>query len=127
MATEDITYVLFENSEARERKKELLLSEINLLRIRRALSKYKLLRSQELLLKEEAAKIMKGLIRKINLLMRTLPSLKTMPKLLKKEYVEKKKESLESFESLSKISQGNVEEDSIEMELRRIKEKLNSL
>ncbi len=113
-------HIRLENSEAVQGKRDLLSSEINLLKIFQSIENFKRLRSMEVKKKKLILKKSKEIKTNLSKLGAILPGLK-IPKILKKEVsqMKEKKEKL-SFEIPKK--KGNIEEQLLE-----IQERLNRL
>ena len=95
---ENFIHIKLENFEAITSKKDLLSSEINLLKIFQILENYKRLRSEELNKRILILKRSKEIKKNLSNFQSTLPSLK-IPKILKKGYSEliPKEEKLKSL------------------------------
>lgn len=120
MAGENILHVKFEFQEALQSKKDLLSSQINLLRTSKAIKNYKSLRSQELNQKAKLLKKIKSTKTNIGKLKRILPKVK-IPDILKDGHERKE---LEDFKTKN---QEVKDRSNIESQLRDIQEKLTAL
>lgn len=90
---------------AKESKKKILLSEINLLEIKKHISNYKELRIEEFKTKGKISQKMKSIRNDIAQLEKTLPKLK-IPKILKRE---EKTEIIQKIEPQKKINSNDLE------------------
>ena len=112
---ENPIHLRFGNIEAKNAKKELLSSEVSILKMRQIIQEYKKIRIKEFEKKEKISSKLKSLKTEINKLQKTLPKLK-LPKELEKERKTKNKDYLEM------AKYGTVEE-----QLRQIQNKLKQL
>ena len=117
---ENIIHIKLEYQEALEAKKDILFSEMNLLKIAKKIQKYKELRKEELDLKLNILKKIKETKTEIRKLQRTLPKLE-IPEILKKS-----QENFETKEIGEKVRE-KQDEDNLEYELKEIQNKLASL
>lgn len=118
MKKETLIHVKFEYEEALQGKREILSSEVNLLKIAKAIEKYRSLRNEELKTKLKLYKKLKDLNSSINKTKTTLPKLK-IPEILQKNKEEKTE---------IKESPKTKEYDSnLESELKNIQKKLKAL
>lgn len=108
--TNELIHVKFERDEAILAKEDLLLTEIECLRVMKNIKKYRFLRTKELKIKARLKTRIGGTITKIKKLRTTLPKVKT-PQIIKK----------------IKESEIPKQDDKIELELKQIQEKLNAL
>ena len=136
---DNLIHVKLEYEEARQSKRDILLTEASLLKIARIIKTYKELRVRELELKEELKERFEELRANIRATRAYLPILK-MPKLL--EDIEKKhEEKMERLEETAEIKKPKEKklpiiqpkkiekqkEDPLEAQLREIQEKLGQL
>src|SRR3989344_6635398 len=139
MAKENLIHVKLEYEEARQSKRDILLTEASLLKIARIIKTYKELRVRELELKGELKERFEELRANIRATRAYLPILK-MPKLL--EDIERKhEEKMERLEETAEIKKQKEKklpiiqpkkvekqkEDPLEAQLREIQEKLGQL
>ncbi|NCO17943.1 hypothetical protein COT60_02110 [Candidatus Pacearchaeota archaeon CG09_land_8_20_14_0_10_30_9] len=117
---ENFIHIKLENFEAITSKKDLLSSEINLLKIFQILENYKRLRSEELNKRILILKKSKEIKKNLSNFQSTLPSLK-IPKILKKGY----SELIPKEEKLGVVTL--KKKGKIEDQLLEIQEKLKSL
>jgi hypothetical protein len=130
-----LVHVRLEYDDAVASKKELLSTEISLIKIAQAIRKYKLFRDRELDLKEDVLNKIKDTKSSMRKLKVALPELK-IPKILQKkaekheiasremeEYSKRIKETKEKIE----IRKKEKHEDSLEFQLREIQSRLNQL
>lgn len=111
--TDSPIHVKLDYVEAKDAKKEVLSSQINLLELKKGLSNYKKLRLDELRKKEKLSQKIKNIKTNIAKLEKTLPKVKK-PKFMKKEREEVKVNK-------------NLSPSSLEQELNKIKAKLKRL
>jgi len=116
---ENIIHIKLEYQEALEAKKDILSSEMNLLRIAKKIKKYREFREEELELKLELFKKIKETKANIGKLQKTLPTLK-IPEILKKY-----QEDTEII-GIKKTTKEKPYDD-LEYELQKIKDKLDAL
>jgi len=117
MKNENLIYVKFEHDEAIQSKKDILSSEMGLIKVAKIMKRYHLLRMEELKLKIKLYRRLKEINKDVKKLQTTLPKVE-MPKILKKEEEPKK------IEKPQKIQ---VYDDSLELQLQEIQNKLKSL
>ncbi len=118
---ENLIHIKFEYWDALKTKKDILSSEMSLLKIMKSIKKYRSLRSEELNSKLELHKKLKEMIINIKKLQKILPEVE-MPKILKKD---KEDEKIEDIEKKVKITK-EYDED-LESQLQEIQEKLRNL
>lgn len=118
MNNENLIHVKVNSEEAIELKKEILASEISLLKMMRYLKLFHTLRSQEFNLKETLNQQTKNVKLEINHIKRIFPKIKISPMIKKEEKAEIKKQTQKT-----KASQ----EKTIEEELAEIQGRLNRL
>jgi hypothetical protein len=116
---ENTIYIKLEYEEAVKAKRDILFSEMNLLKIAKRIKKYEDFRKEELNSKLNISKNIKEIKTNIGKLQRILPKLE-IPEILKKP-----QEIFEMARTKSKIKD-EYEED-IEYELKEIQERLNAL
>ncbi|MCK5043382.1 hypothetical protein KAR52_00040 [Candidatus Pacearchaeota archaeon] len=117
MKNENLIHVKLEYGEALQSKRNVLSSEMNLLRITKSTKRYKLLRSEELKLKISLLKKIKDFLMGIKKLQITLPKLE-IPEILKDE---------KNFEKIKSKIEVEEYDENLESQLKDIQEKLNSL
>jgi len=122
MKNENLIHVKLEYGEALQARRDILLSEINLLRIFSIIKKYHLFRSEELKTKLKIYRRIKEIKSDINKLQITLPELK-IPRRLKEEQEEEVKETEKSIRQIKE----SPYDENLETQLQQIKEKLNSI
>ena len=113
--SESLIHVKLEYGEALQSKKNVLSSEMNLLRITKSIKRYKTLRSEELKLKYKLYQKVKEFLTNIKKIQTTLPKLQ-IPEILKDG---KEKEKI-----IPEIEEDNSD---LETQLKEIQEKLKSL
>ena len=109
MADEKLIHVRLEYEEAIEAKKDILSSEIDLLKIIQTIKKYRELRSEEFKLKIRLYRQIKTLLTEIRRLQKNLPKLE-IPKILKEPNLERD------------VPRKKVYEDNIESQLQEIQD-----
>jgi len=119
MKNENLIYVKFEHDEAIQSKKDILSSEMGLIKIVKIMKRYHLLRMEELKLKLKLYRRLKEINKDVKKLQATLPRVE-IPKILKKEGEEEPKK-------VEKPQKVQVYEDSLEVQLQEIQNKLKSL
>lgn len=117
MKNENLIHVKLEYGEALQSKKDVLSSEMNLLRIAGIIKKYRILRLEELKIKSKLYRKIKEVITNMGKIQITLPTLK-IPEILKKT------EEIEEPEIQIKEIPYDA---SLESQLQEIQDKLNSL
>ncbi len=120
---ENLIHVKLEHGEAIQSKKDILSSEMNLLRILQIIKKYHWLRSEELQLKLKLNKRIKNMVANIKKLQKILPELQ-IPSILKKGYNEIKTENIEI--DIPKTEESAYDKN-LELQLFEIQEKLKSI
>lgn len=119
MKNENLIHIKFEYEEALQSKKDILLSEMNLLKISKTIKNYSSLRLEELDLKLKLFKKIKEINADLRKLQISLPRLK-IPEILKKD------EDTEEISKVKEIKERPYEGD-IEYELQEIQDKLRSI
>ncbi|GAH97997.1 unnamed protein product [marine sediment metagenome] len=117
MKNENLIHVKLEYGEALQSKRDVLSSEMNLLRITGIIKKYRILRLEELKIKSKLYRKIKEVITNMRNTQTTLPKLK-IPEILKKTE-ETEKPELQIKEKQYDGSLGS--------QLQEIQDKLNSL
>ena len=125
MKNENLIHVKLEYGEALKARRDILLSEMNLLRIAKIIQKYHLLRSEELITKLKIYRTIKEINTNIKKLQVTLPELK-IPKIIKNEH-EEEKEEIEEIENKVKRTKESPYDENLEFQLQEIQEKLKSI
>ena len=123
MNTERLIHIKFEHSSALEAKRDILSSEIDLIKISRRLKKYLEYRMEELEIKANMNKKLRSFKLDIGRLQNLLPPVK-IPEILKeshktREEKEKKPEKL--------VKETSEPEDDLEMQLQAIQKRLGSI
>lgn len=122
MAKDNLIHIKLEYEEALNSKKDILSSEVELLRIASEIKGYRHYRLKELELKIILLKKIKELKANINSLHKTLPTLK-LPDLLKKD----EEIYTGQHHSISKMHPKETKDLGIESQLREIERKLDEL
>jgi len=118
-------HIKLENNEAVETKRNVLIAEMNLLKILKIMRKYQILKAKELKLKEKMRLNMNSSIINIGKLQHMLPKGK-MPHILKED--EEAKRKIQTYKPKDKKAELEKKRyDDLELELQQIQEKLNSL
>lgn len=117
MIKENLIHIKLEYGEALQTKRDILSSQITLLRIAKTIRGYGFYRSNELELKLILYKEIKELKMNLGKLQKTLPKLK-IPDIIKKEGQEKKEHTVKK----TKPPERNIEE-----QLQEIQRRLNEL
>ena len=112
MKNENLIHVKFEYEEALQSKKEVLSSEMTLLKIAKIIKEYRFLRLEELKLKLKLHRRMKETITNMRKLQTILPTLE----ILKKDEDNKKVDKIKK-----------TQYDGLEYQLQEIQDKLKSL
>jgi len=121
MAKESVIHVKLDNTEAVMAKRDILTSQINLLRTAKTIRGYSFYRSKELELKISLYKKMKELKTNITKLQKILPVLK-VPEILKKE-----KKTEEKEDKYKKAKTKKTYDRGIEEQLQEIQRRLSNL
>lgn len=119
MTNENLIHIKFEYEEGLQTKKDMLSSELGILRIAKAIKKYQSSRIQELKVKINLSKKIKELKLNLTKLQKVLPKIK-IPELR-----EEKTEIKKRIESSTKTKSDGY--DDLEFELKEIREQLKSL
>lgn len=120
MKDENLIHIKLEQGEAMQRKKEVLSSEIELLKTISSMKRYQLLRSQELALKISLYKKIKIVLANIRKLEKTLPKMK-IPAILK-HHEEKQAPTIKTPRKERKIYSNDIE-----AQLKEIQDRLKEL
>jgi len=121
MTNQNLIHIKIGYEDALKAKKNILSSEMNLIRISKKVKAYRSLRIEELKFKLKLIKKIKEAKTNIGKLKRTLPKLE-IPEILK----EKEEESIEIEKLKSKIKKSSHDKN-LEIELQEIQDKLRSL
>jgi hypothetical protein len=127
MKSENLIHVKFEYGSALEAKRDILASEIDLLKISQRLKKYLEYRDQELTIKEDMERKLRALKLDFGRLQNLLPPVQ-IPEILKhsqhkaKKVLEEKEEMPQRM--VKEIPSGH---DDLEMQLQEIQNRLSSL
>ena len=120
-------HIKIHQNEAIDIKKEMLSSEMDLLKLIRIIRKYKIMRLREIKIKEKLKNNMNSSINNINKLEKMLPK-DRIPKI---EHGEEERESLKKIKTYTpKDKKKEMEDnmyDNIELELKEIQDKLKAL
>lgn len=119
---EPLIHLRFQYLEAKRAKKDILSSEINLLKIAQAMKNYQTLRMEELKRKEKIEAKMKSLRSDITKINKLLPKVK-MPKILKKEEEKPAEKTKEEKKQEKEVKTYGTIED----QLRNIQSRLQAL
>lgn len=119
---EPLIHLRFQNIEAKRAKKDILSSEISLLKISKAIKNYQVLRIEELKRKEKIQSKMKTIKSDLTKLHKLLPKIK-MPKILKKEEEKQKETKIPEKKKIKDVETYGTIED----QLRNIQERLQAL
>ncbi len=121
----ELIHIKFEYEEALDAKRDLLSSQMNLLRAVKILRRYELLRIEELKMKLKLQKMFEETIKDLKKMEKVLPKVK-IPEILQPKFEEKSLDVKE--ETKKKVEKGTVNHEiSIESQLREIQDRLNSL
>jgi len=120
MTKESVIHIKFDNAEAVTAKRDILTSQMNLLRIAKIIKGYSFYRLKELELKIVLSRKMKELKTNITKLQKVLPALK-VPEILKKEKTEEKEDEYKAAKTKKTYDR------SLEDQLQEIQKRLNKL
>lgn len=121
MKGEKLIHIKFEHDSALEAKRDILASEINLLKISRRLKQYKEYRLEELETKLKLEKKLRALKLDIGRIQNLLPGIK-IPRILKPTSKRQEEHEIEKLKIPNQEDQGEIES-----ELQKIQKKLSSL
>jgi len=118
MKNENLIHVKLEYGEALQSKRDVLSSEMSLLRIAKTIKNYHILRTEELKTKSKLHRRLKEIITNVKKMQTTLPKLK-IPEILKKD---------REIEEPKKVQVKKKQyDDSLESQLQEIQDKLKSI
>lgn len=120
MKKQSLIHVKLEYNEALQSKREILSSEMNLLRIAKLIKKYRILRTEELKIKTKLHRTLKEITTNLKKMQTSLPKLE-IPEILKKD-----REIEETISEEPKIKEEQYDEG-IESQLQEIKDKLKAI
>lgn len=120
MTKESVIHVKLNNTEAVMAKRDILISQMNLLRVAKIIKGYNFYRLKELELKIRLYRKMKEVKTNITKLQKVLPTLK-VPEILKKEKAEEKEDKYKAAKTKKTYDR------SIEEQLQEIQRRLNNL
>ncbi|MBU2052633.1 MAG: hypothetical protein KJ721_00110 [Nanoarchaeota archaeon] len=120
---ENIIHIKLEHDEALQSKRDILSSQMNLLRIAKTIKQYSILRKEEFDLKSKLLKDITETKIGLGKLQRTLPTLK-IPDILKKHHGDIKPDKKEK--KIVSVKERRYD-DNVEGQLQEIQDKLNAL
>ena len=126
MKNENFVHIRIDSNEALQSKKDILFSEISLIKAIKIMQEYKALRLNELEAKGELLKKIKEIKSSLKSLEVTLPKVK-MSKILEAGYKKESDEEEKSIKGIPKIKPRQEHEDPLETQLREIQERLGRL
>ncbi|MEK6926437.1 MAG: hypothetical protein AABW50_04125 [Nanoarchaeota archaeon] len=138
MRSENLVYIRLGYQEGVQARRDILKSQMNAVKIAQALKKYKILRVAEIELKELLHKKARDFNSDVRKMKALLPKLK-IPKILEEEEIpektitlkeisEIKRQKIQELEKKQKPKKEEIKpKDNLEIQLREIQEKLNSL
>ncbi|MEA3414104.1 MAG: hypothetical protein U9Q99_01080 [Nanoarchaeota archaeon] len=122
--TPQVIHIKINYIEAKKARREILLSEMSLLKLNKIIKNYRLLRIQELENKQKIYKKMIGIKKDLTRLQKLMPMPK-IPKLIEKNYILEK--TNQEIEEIQQPSLPKIERTTIEQELAEIQRKLKAL
>jgi hypothetical protein len=117
-------HIKLDYSEAKQGRKEILISEMNLLKLSKSIKRYKELRTAELENKQKIYQAMIEIKKNLTKLQKLMPMPK-IPKLIEDKYIPEKTE--QEIKEIVQESLPRTDTRSIEQELEDIQRKLKSL
>jgi len=127
MNTEKLIHIKFEYDSALDAKRDILASEIDLIKISKRLKKYMEYRMEELILKADMERKFRALKLDIGRLQNLLPPVK-IPEIIKNAHKVKKVEVKEVEEEPEKlVKEVEEEHDDLDIQLSEIQKRLSSL
>ncbi|MBD3247022.1 hypothetical protein GF378_00175 [Candidatus Pacearchaeota archaeon] len=133
MKAENFIHIRFEHDSAVECKRDMLATEIDLVKMNKRLRQYIDAREKELEIKENMRKKLKSLSTDLGKLHKEMPGIK-IPSLLKKKKKHKKSEEDEEEEKPMKKKKGSkkkreegADTEDLDKELQKIEKQLESL
>lgn len=126
MKDENLIHIKLEYDEALKSKRDLLSSEVSLLKIAKVMRHYRVLRAREMELKLSLLRRIHSLKAEIAKMQQVLPKIKIPAVLQKQLGMEEAEDVWEYPEEASKSIPSSSNED-LEAQLREIQERLNSL
>ena len=117
MKEESVVYVKLEYDEALQSKKDIISSQVSLLKTIQAIRHYKILRLEELKIKEQMHRKIKELTTSIKKIYANIPTIK-IPQL---------KNSEEEKNVGKKIKEAHEKDDGLEIQLQEIQNKLKKI
>jgi len=118
MKEESVVYVKLEYEEALQSKRDILTAQVGLLKTIKIVKNYRILRLEELKLKEKMYRKIKDLISNIKKIKTSFPTVK-IPQL--------KKSDEEIFREKIKETKKSNGDDGLDIQLQEIQEKLRSI
>ena len=118
MKEESVVYVKLEYEEALQSKRDILAAQIGLLKIIKMMKNYRIIRLEELKLKEKMYKKIKDLISNIKKIKTSFPTVK-VPQL--------KKSDDELFREKLKETKKSSGDDGLDAQLQEIQDKLRAI
>ena len=126
MKSEKLIHIKFGYESAIECKKDILATEIDLLKISQRVQRYREARIQELDIKSKMDRKMRAVKLDIGRLQNLLPEVK-IPKILKPEKKKEIREELQEKPIIKEMHEESSEMSSVDSELLEIQRKLNAL
>ena len=123
MKEENFIHIKLDYGEALQSKKDILFSEIDLLRTLKIIKKYHEFRSKEFEIKEDYHKKLREILIDLRKVQALLPTIK-IPKILNQEQITEEKIT---EPKITKVLPTKKYTDEIEIQLQEIKDKLKSL
>jgi len=123
MKEENFIHIKLDYGEALQSKKDILFSEIDLLRTLKIIKKYHEFRSKEFEIKEDYHKKLREILIDLRKVQALLPTIK-IPKILSQEQITEEKIT---EPKITKVLPTKKYTDEIEIQLQEIKDKLKSL
>ena len=124
MSNENLIHLKFEHEEAVESRKDLLASQVTLLKILKKIEEHRIYRTREFELKLDLYKKIRELKLGIGSLEKTLPKVK-IPEILKKQ--ENKEQQEQQEQQGKKVQKKEIRDLSIEEQLKGIQRELDAL
>ena len=119
-------HVKLEYSEALESKKDILLTQSNLIKLKNLIKNYQIIRIKELKRKINLYNKIKQLMNSINRLEKIMPEVK-VPQFVHHENENKETPFTKNFMQKTNLMQASPKNSDLESQLREIQEKIKSL
>lgn len=131
MKSQNVIHIKLDSNEARTSKRDILSTQLNLIKIEQTIGKFNVLRMQELMLKQQLHRKLKEVETLVSTIQTQLPKVQ-IPEILKKNHrikmkKEEEKEEIHESHISTSTKEESPKEGSLEHQLQEIQEKLKAI